>query len=320
MKKILFLPAFLWATCCFSQRQHVYFLKNNGKYVLQRDSANYIRIVNEPDSASVLYNVTEFYLNGKKKLVGKSKTGDPPRYEGQCTRYYANGAQESITNYKNNSKSGLQYDFYRNGKPYLVTEYIDDAASGGYFKEYQIKANYDSLGTVLVENGNGYAKIYDADFKIVAEEGNVKEGKREGTWKGNNKNPALSFSEDYQNGQLISGTATSVDGTITTYTKSRNTLPKFPGGIEAFSRYLSSNTKYPRTARKYGIQGQVVLSFVVEKDGKTTDITITKSVDPAIDQEAVRVISDSPLWIPGVQFGRPVRVVYSIPINFYLKE
>jgi hypothetical protein len=103
MKRLLFLAAILWATGCFSQRQNVYFLKNNGKYVSQRDSADYIRIVREPDSASVLYNVFEFYLNGTQKLLGKSKTIDPPRYEGQCLEYYANGTKESITNYQTGS-------------------------------------------------------------------------------------------------------------------------------------------------------------------------------------------------------------------------
>ncbi len=318
MKRLFFLPAILWVTCCFSQRQNVYFLKNNGKYVSRRDSADYIRIVREPDSASVLYNVSEFYLNGKQKLLGKSKTIDPPRYEGQCVEYYADGTRESIANYKNGSKAGLEYDFYHNGKPYLITEYAADGSGDSFFRNYLIKTNYDSLGTVLVENGNGYGKIYDDDFKTILEEGVVKDGKRNGAWKGNNKNPALSFKEDYKDGQLISGTSVSADGTVTTYTKSRGTQPMFRGGLSAFGRYLGNNIHYPDHERDYNIQGRVILSFVVEKDGKITDIKVNKSVSPGIDLEAVRVLNESPRWVPGTMFGKPVRVAYSVPISFSL--
>jgi len=318
MKKLLFLPAILWATCCFSQRQNVYFLKNNGNYVSQRDSADYIRIVNEPDSASSLYNVMEFYSNGKRKLIGKSITANPPLYQGQCLEYYANGAAKSLTNYKTGSRFGLEYDFYENGKPYLTAEYPEGGIRDGIFTDYLIKTNYDSLGSVQVENGNGYAKIYDSDFKFIVEEGSVKDGKRDGTWKGSNKTLTLSFKEDFQNGQLISGTAISADGTITTYTKSRGLPPMFKGGIEGFSKYLSGSIHYPSYEREHNIQGRVIISFVVEKDGKTVDAKVVKSVSLGLDQEAMRVINNSPRWVPGTMFGKPVRIMYSVPISFSL--
>lgn len=318
MKRLFFFPAFLWASLCFSQRQNVYFLKNNGKYVNQRDSADYIRIVREPDSASVLYNVAEFYLSGKQKLLGKSKTIDPPRYEGQCVEYFSDGTKESIKNYQNGSKSGLEFDFYRNGKPYLVTEYPANGATDSQFRDYLIKASYDSLGTVLAENGNGYVKIYDSNFKNVAEEGNIKNAKRDGTWKGMCKNPKLSFTEEYKDGQLISGIGVSDDGTTTNYSKSRGTQPKFRGGDSAFGRYLGNNINYPDHERENNIQGRVILAFVVEKDGTATEVKVNKSVSPALDAEAVRVISNSPRWNPATLYGRPVRVSYMVPVNFSL--
>jgi len=64
---------------CLAQKRNVYFLKNDGRYVVTRDSADYIRIVSEPDSGSALYNVAEGYLSGKRKLTGKSSAIDPPR-------------------------------------------------------------------------------------------------------------------------------------------------------------------------------------------------------------------------------------------------
>ena len=109
MKLLSTIIALLVASLCFAQRQNVYYLKNNGKYVDNRDSADYFRVVREPDSASVLYNVFEFYKDTKKKLIGKSTTIDPPKFEGQCVRFYKSGAKQSITNYKNGLAVGDKY-------------------------------------------------------------------------------------------------------------------------------------------------------------------------------------------------------------------
>jgi TonB family protein len=319
MKRLLFLPAIIWTTSCFSQRQNVYFLKNDGRYVNQRDSADFVRIVREPDSASVLYNVFEFYLNGKNKLIGKSSTIEPVRLEGQCLEFNSGGARKKMTNYKNGVKAGVEYVFYPSGKPYQVNEYPN---SGDVMNQvtdnYLIKANYDSLGTVLVENGNGYYKGYDDNFKEVNEEGALKDGKKDGLWKGNFKNIKTSFIESYIDGKLITGTAINENGKTVIYTKSRGMAPLFKGGLDAFGRYLASHIHYPVEERDKHIQGRVILSFVVEKDGTIRDIKVSKSASPGLDNEAIRVIADSPHWIPATLFGSPVRVLYSVPISFAL--
>lgn len=318
--KLLFTSLLLLVTnICFAQRQNVYFLKNNGKYVDVRDSADYIRIVREPDSASTLYNVFEFYLNGTKKLLGKSRSIDPPKYEGPCIAYYPTGIKQRLSYYKNNSKTGNETLYYPNGKPYLSLKYPDKATRESEYRDDElIESCNDSLGNAIVKNGNGYLKSYDDKFVYIEEEGNIKEGKRDGLWKGDFKNTHTTFTENYDNGKLLTGTATSEDGKTTTYTGSRRVLPQFKGGIEAFGRYLSRNIKYPDLARQKGIQGRVILSFVVEKNGDLSDIKINKSVIPLLDDEAIRVLRLSPKWIPATQFGMPVRVVYSVPINFSL--
>jgi len=94
--------------------------------------------------------------------------------------------------------------------------------------------------------------------------------------------------------------------------------PEFPGGLKKFYQYLSRNINYPREDRKKKIEGTVFMSFVVEKDGRLTDVFVTKGVSPQIDAEAVRVISASPKWNPGIQFGKPIRVRYNINVNFKL--
>jgi len=94
--------------------------------------------------------------------------------------------------------------------------------------------------------------------------------------------------------------------------------PTFPGGEQAFQRFLASNIKYPAKARANKTEGRVIATFVIEKDGSLTGIKIIRGIGDGADEEAARVLSLSPKWKPGVQNGKPVRVQYSVPINFWL--
>ena len=96
-------------------------------------------------------------------------------------------------------------------------------------------------------------------------------------------------------------------------------MPSFPGGPSALFEYLSKNIKYPVVAEENGIQGRVIVTFVVERDGSITDVRIAKSVDPSLDKEAQRVVKSMPRWIPGKQNGSSVRVKYTVPVAFKLQ-
>ena len=96
-------------------------------------------------------------------------------------------------------------------------------------------------------------------------------------------------------------------------------MPSFPGGQGALMDFLSNNVKYPVVAQENGVQGRVVVSFVVEKDGSITDVKVVKSVDPSLDKEAARVVKSMPKWIPGKQNGSAVRVKYNVPVSFRLQ-
>ena len=96
-------------------------------------------------------------------------------------------------------------------------------------------------------------------------------------------------------------------------------MPSFPGGMSALMAYLQKSIKYPPVAEENGIQGRVVCTFVVERDGSVTDVKVAKSVDPSLDKEAVRVVSAMPKWIPGKQNGQSVRVKYTLPVTFRLQ-
>jgi protein TonB len=95
--------------------------------------------------------------------------------------------------------------------------------------------------------------------------------------------------------------------------------PSFPGGVEGFYNYLGKSIQYPQQARSNGETGRVIVQMIVEKDGSLSHIVVLRSVSYALDAEAVRVVTASPKWHPGIQNGRPVRVQYIVPINFSLK-
>ena len=96
-------------------------------------------------------------------------------------------------------------------------------------------------------------------------------------------------------------------------------MPSFPGGNTALMKFLNENIHYPVVAQENGVQGRVVVSFVVERDGHITDVQIARSVDPSLDKEAQRVVKSMPKWIPGKQNGSAVRVKFNVPVAFRLQ-
>ncbi|HEY1008717.1 MAG: TonB family protein [Daejeonella sp.] len=118
-------------------------------------------------------------------------------------------------------------------------------------------------------------------------------------------------------------------GTGTAETVSENTIysldaiekyPEFPGGQEAFAKYLSRHLRYPGMAAEHGIQGKVLVSFIIERNGELSHIKILRSIGGGCDEEAMRVLAKSPKWAPGLQNNQSVRVAYNIPINFKLPD
>lgn len=96
-------------------------------------------------------------------------------------------------------------------------------------------------------------------------------------------------------------------------------MPEFPGGMAECMKFLAKNIKYPTIAQENGVQGRVIVQFVVNKDGTIVDPVVVRSVDPYLDKEALRVIKAMPKWKPGKQRGKAVRVKYTVPVTFRLQ-
>lgn len=96
-------------------------------------------------------------------------------------------------------------------------------------------------------------------------------------------------------------------------------MPEFPGGMAECMKFIGKNLQYPSISEENGVQGKVIVTFVVNKDGSIVDPVVVRSVDPYLDKEAMRVISTMPNWKPGKQRGNPVRVRYTVPVTFRLQ-
>ncbi len=330
MKKILLsLVALVFSTCLFAQTlPFVSYHKQNDSEVKVPDSAFYIRTITAPDSGSKLYNFKEVFKNGVVKRTGKSTRANFVIADGECTSYYPSGIKEQVANYKEGGQLGDVYHYFPNGKLYNHKRFPSSpSVPGSVQDDATIISCYDSTGKALVTDGNGHYVGYNDDFrflgyteafKTVFEEGEVSNGLRQGEWKGTvGDEKPLTFVETYDMGKLTKGISLGHDGVSNTYT-AREEQPQYPGGYEMFYQFLGSEVKYPKAAKRAGITGRVFITFVVERDGSLTDIKVVRTPSADLGEEGARVVKISPKWLPGKQFGRPVRVQFTIPINFAL--
>jgi TonB family protein len=327
MKKLilLFLSVFFILSASAQKKQNIYFLKNSGVEVKLKDSADYIRVIEEPDSGEKHFNIKEFYADGPKKLIGRVSSFEPRViYEGVILSYHKNGMKKSTINYKKDVRVGMAYFFFEDGKLKKQLEYLNkdsiDKKSTSKSLEAPFKLIYqvDSLGLVYVKDGNGHLiEKTKLEKDSLIEEGDYKDGFKEGVWKGKYLSGRSSYVETYADRKFVSGINTVADQMIEYNVLEK--APEFKGGINEFYRYLSRTIKYPKEAYSNGIAGSVIVNFVIEKDGKVANAKIDKPFFPSIDEEAIRVMMASPKWIPGVQRGVPVKVKYNIPIKFSVR-
>ncbi|MGX5688912.1 antitoxin component YwqK of YwqJK toxin-antitoxin module [Arcticibacter tournemirensis] len=321
MKKILILGLFI-STAAFGQnKQETFFLKDNGEQVKKKEKADFIRIVEEPDSGSVLYSVNEYYPDNSKKRTGLASKIDPSLvFEGEVTSYYRNGKKKEVTNYQNGRRVGNASFYYQNGQLREVVEIIPGTGKPGSTNDYtrerqRLISFFDSTGAQLVKDGTGAIKRFN-DKNEVTEEGSYIEGEKDGIWKG--RVGRSTYEETYEKGKFVQGVSKDEQG-ITNQYKELEKMPDYPGGIKEFYYYVGNNFSYPAEARKKGVSGRLIMGFVVEKDGRLSNIKIIRDLGAGTGSEAIRMLRSSPKWLPGQQHGIPVRVQYTLPIMLNLE-
>ncbi len=291
-----------------------------GKRVSNKDSADYTRTIEKPDTGKY-FILNEYYKNGKTKLTGKTSQPLAVVLEGECVSYYPDGAKKQVATYMLGMPSGNVYNYYPNGKlSTMVYHELQHPTPTSFVQKSPLYQVCNSpAGESLTANGNGHFTVYDADNKNIIDEGNVVSGQKEGEWKGTDDmgKIKISFTETYKHNKLLSGHSVDQDGNGHDYDEIQK-QPEYDGGFNVFYSFLSRNIAYPAYEKENSIQGRVIAQFVVEQDGTITDIRIMRSPSPGLANEAKRVLSLSPKWIPGLMRGVPVRVQYAVPINFAL--
>lgn len=188
----------------------------------------------------------------------------------------------------------------------------------------QITAFWDGAGRPLVKDGKGRAVYQTRENKqteggtetLLTEQGSYENGFRQGIWTGRYADGSYFYEEQYDKGIFQSGKAFTVGTDTVRYTILEQPAT-FVGGMEALGRFLAQNLRYPVDAQQAKVEGRVFISFVINTDGSVADVAVVKGLGFGTEEEAMRVVkATTGRWKPGVQRGRPVRVKYSLPINF----
>lgn len=314
MRLFITLSFLFTTTWCLSQQKFVFLFKNNGQYVHSSDSADYIRVITQPDSGSNLYNVSEYYIKGETKLIGKTSTIDPTKFEGSCIRYYKNSNKQSITNYSNGFIVGVEYDYYPTGKLYQIIKHPETAnIQSPPLKSFLIIAENDSTGKALVTNSNGYYKGYNDSLKNIVEEGNIRNGLRDSIWTGYDSSLEIKFKATYVDGNLISGISVGKIGDTVKYDKSRKIEAHYKGTPTALADFLVNHF---RPSNYYNSNyGKVTVSFTIEKDGTLSNFKAINHISDDFGKAVIDAIRQSGKWVPGTMYGRTIVDTRSVSFN-----
>lgn len=152
-----------------------------------------------------------------------------------------------------------------------------------------------------------------AEFRLTDNPQELAEGQKE-------KRSAIPSTQDNRPVGTITTSVPEVPTEDNSLFKIVECMPEFPGGMKGCLDFIQTEMCYPEEAKKAGIQGRVILQFIIEKDGTPAQPRIVRSVHPLLDKEALRIIRQMPKWTPGKQDGKPQRVLYTIPISFRLPK
>ncbi|MEQ7800516.1 TonB family protein [Pedobacter sp. ASV1-7] len=304
--------------CALAQKKQItYFYKNNNKRVSSIDSADFVRIIQEPDSGSAYFKLIEAYPDGKIKTRGSLSSYPPLKLEDQYISYYRNGKRKKMTTYKNNVINGSIYYYFENGSLNKIVELSKNNLNNNPFgKDTLIMHQADSTGRIMIQDGNGRVTTNISSYGGAILDGEYKNGLKHGMWTMKSNDGILSYREEYLDGKFITGES-EVKGIKSRYTSIYQPA-SFKGGIENFYNYIKRSLSYPKDAQKNEIQGKVFLRFDIDTDGSLINIEVTRKLYPSLDAEALSVIEDSPKWIPAKIHGLPVKMKFNVPISFSL--
>jgi Gram-negative bacterial TonB protein C-terminal len=268
----------------------------------------YYRIIKDYQFEQDIYKVFDYYKNGVLQMEGSYKGRDLTYKKGEFIYYYENGNKKFKTNSENSKNTGLYYEWYENGNKKTEGEYILKEKS--FDNELKINQFWNKESSQLVINGNGLYEEIDEDSFV---RGKITEGLKDSIWNGYNKKEEIKFTEVYKKGEFIKGELT-YKNNETIYYKTLEEQPRPKKGMGHFVNYLATNLK--KRSINDSLTGRILLEFIIEKDGKISDVKVIKGLNPLIDDVAMKTLTNYENWIPGTQRGRNIRVKYNLPLKF----
>jgi antitoxin component YwqK of YwqJK toxin-antitoxin module len=327
LKSFLFFIATVFlinvAKCRNKDTITVYFKSGRPKPYLVRniDSADFIRLIFPSEPGNNLFNVEEFYKNGKTKLIGKTDYKFFSSFyradivlQGTRICFYPTGRREKIINFDPKTDLYSEFLYYPNGSLYRYTNY--KANDTEYLDEFF--ECYNDKGDILCKEGNGRWVIYDDDYQNVILSGKIKNRHKDGEWSGSvihYDSIKYSYSYKYKNGHLINAIGYDKLGKGYPFSKEIEMANYREGPID-FLDLFRNHLKIPRdpSGKKMSIDSLYV-SFIVEKNGHLTNLQTIDKVDLLLNEALVIALAKCPEWNPTKYWGIPLRTKVVFPLN-----
>jgi len=290
----------------------IYYMKDAGYPVFNKDSGDYYRFVMSPDTNvdKNLYIVQEFYKSGKPKKYATSINRDIfLRLEGSSISFFENGHRKEIANYSNGKLKGEVTKYYPNGKLYSVEKFDGEEEDHRYIE------CHDSLGNVLATDGHGKWVFFDIDQKKNNISGSIINGLENGEWSGS-IGDTVKFSCLMKKNHVVSGTGYDKTGKAYPFTQMK-VEPAFKRGLNDFYSYIQENMVIAARKKQNFLGGRVDITFVVNSDGKLCSLKVLNAPNKTLGEMVYNVVKSSPPWKPGKILGIPTQFRYTIPVSYY---
>ncbi len=286
MKKSSFILSLILGFSLFAQAQEItYFDKNWNP--CPKDSARYYRLAEKKDS---LWLVSDYYITNELQMKGSYLDDSFKKAHGVFTYYYHSGQVSSKGAYQNNQRTGLWQGWHETGEK----NYEGSADSGVWSYWYQ--SGKPKGGGPMIKN------------------------EKTGNWKWYYESGVLQGEELFEKNEPVAVKYFDETGKWLKHIKAYEQMTEFEGGPEKLMKFINDNIRYPENERAQGIEGRVLVQFIVNKEGVPVEVSIFKSLTPAMDAEVLRVISIMPKWKPGYQQGKAVNVRLVLPVTFRLPQ
>ncbi|OYX84008.1 MAG: hypothetical protein B7Y83_09600 [Flavobacteriales bacterium 32-34-25] len=284
-------------------------------YPTTKKDYKYIRVVENYKNQPNLFIFTEYYRSGKLSMKAISTKYEEPIFEGPRIDYYENGNKKRETQYSKNRINGQQVEWYKNqNKKSEKTIKTDPKTS---VTVTQILQYWNENNEQKVIDGNGFYEETNGD---TFEKGEIRNSRKQGVWTGKNNKTNSTFTETYENGELLHGVSIDSNNIEHPY-QVLFKKPEFKEGMTAFYQFIGKNYRLPNGVQaKPGEKPKLIALFNVDTDGKLVDIKIVNDLGHGTGEEAIRVLKKAPNWIPGIFRGMYTKTTYSLPITIHNPE